>query len=540
MENYLVEKELSPEAVRSEEKKPSKINEEIENSLPPDRDLEKIIKEKIWALYPWLSSRLNQLTSSLNSQELSERPQLSPETQEIRQLIEASKENSEPPPKPPRRNIINIIIKRFSRKTGMTQPENKGEISIKRVWEKIKNSTRSLQESLRVTTIKLSLEYSEDKPLNTPPSTLEEATENLLSIKRKLQEINTLLQETPPGDKQKEIEEELASIENHLRNAINQLFECIERIRNKIIEEISITIEELNRWANYHPDFGDINLNLGRLAPFLRVPNKEQLEELRRFTDAVKNFIEEYSKTTPDDSNKKRVLEKVQGTQGTPRETITQIARRVEVYCRRCQEIPRSVSCHMTTERNAEEIIKEGYIISSAAQQAKNGVLNVNSPAGRRALLPEVTFSINGAETQYGPVGFVFPYPKAVGNYPFFEQLSSQGQGPFHYNELHICPPSPATPVEIPIDNCWLIVPQNKKQEWEENLSERFRGKIVPYYNHPSEAVKKILEELEKNTRNAPQNGILLPVPPNSGVNYQGVIRGADQPTPLFRWIELS
>ena len=164
------------------------------------------------------------------------------------------------------------------------------------------------------------------------------------------------------------------------------------------------------------------------------------------------------------------------------------------LYRRFCDDRYRAVVSHLTSKQTKvsdmgiRSILREGVLQSSLRQQEDGKKPFVNSPAGEREILAQLTFTINGAKLEYGTdwmhdgsmrgheketpsvVGFVAPYRLIVK-----DRLVTEWDTSFNKPvELHVMEPSHGDDhrqgIEIPIDEFCLFVPEEEMSEWESFL----------------------------------------------------------------------
>lgn len=179
---------------------------------------------------------------------------------------------------------------------------------------------------------------------------------------------------------------------------------------------------------------------------------------------------------------------------------IPRVKRRRIDFKHACEERSRVLVSHLSRPSLIRETLKEGSLRSSLKQKEVGKTPAVNSPAGERDLLPQLTFAINGAALGYGgldeeavglrknneevvtfsrtggkfvqSVGFVAPYSLIVKGRKFVELPSTS---PDLRDELHVFDPQYSDEhrvgTQISVDDMWLFVPGQDKQEWEDFLA---------------------------------------------------------------------
>lgn len=421
---------------------------------------------------------------------------------------------------------------------------------------------------------------SERRPLivNAPNAILE-TVQSLLEARVSFERLKRYCQEMGPQRIGREKELEMRMMEEKISRTVDQLSDIW---KDQVVRTAQMCIslgERVRNRLSDHPRYGNL-FNLGGLAQLVIVPTGDQEEIVANFCRNGKQFLETYNEFLSTLHLKEKELDNVEGAVRYRREQLK----------KRCEEIRSDRACHMTLthEEYAESILKGGFLVSSMGQQKLERRARVNSPAALRTLLPEVTFSINGAELQYGGavqdledvekargyktgilaprakdtreqffgVGFVFPYTAVVEGHQFFEQVSSQGQGYDHYNELHVFDSEydgtyrrddwEHAVVKIDINKGVFIAPKSQEDRWRDFLIKSVEEggaskdekwikehvRFYPDYTKPNDFVELADTYGGLNFPKTDQ-GILVPT------GKSGRIGGSESPTPLFKWITL-
>lgn len=180
---------------------------------------------------------------------------------------------------------------------------------------------------------------------------------------------------------------------------------------------------------------------------------------------------------------------------------LSSLKQRRIAFKRICAERSGALVSHLSIPSLVKEILREGFLQSPLKQSQEGKTPVVNSPGGERELLSQLAFAINGAALGYGgldkkavqrernygrvvsfskmtgavepsrSVGFVAPYSSIVGGRKFVEH-SPSGGGIRH--ELHVFDHQHSDKnrvgMQINVDDMWLFVPEQDRQEWEDFL----------------------------------------------------------------------
>jgi len=583
--------------------------QKLERLLPRDAQLESLLNEvrdfneKI--LTPWVSSDIELLKSKIVSlRSPSEQPSLAEESYSQRMAkvtaleqevakIEQQLENGQIPEieTDKKRGMVEVFKLKVDRRYREQKMQEAREYCKQRreeirviVNEGYSELKTSLENSL-AGAVGRTLSYqttgsSERRPLliDAPKAILETA-QALSEARVNFERLKQYCEGMGPQRVGQEKELELRGYEEKISRAVDHLSEMWKDQAVRTAQMSVALGERIYGRLSENSRYGNL-FNLGGIAQLLVVPTRDQEEAVVNFCRNGKQFLEIYKEFLSTLHLRGRELDNIEGVVKYRREQLK----------RRCEEIRSDRVCHMTLthEEYAESILREGFLVSSMGQQKLSRRVRINSPAALRMLLPEVTFSINGAELQYGGavqdledvekgrgyktgilaprtkdkkeqfsgVGFVFPYTAVVEGHQFFEQISSQGQGYDHYNELHVFDPEydgtyhrddwEHSVVRIDINKGVFIAPESQRDRWRNFLlkskEEGGAGKdekwieehvrFYPDYTTPNDFIELADTYGGLNFPKTDQ-GILIPT------GKSGRIGGPESLTPLFKWVTL-
>jgi len=409
---------------------------------------------------------------------------------------------------------------------------------------------------------KKALTSTERMLVSNAPSIIQRVSDSIFSAQEHLDKLKQF--SILAGHERLDKQDEIRGLEERVKSERARLESFWKDQIITIGRTVVVLADRLRNVVSMHPKYGVLS-NAGCLAPLLVIPTKEQEKRVEKFCQKASKFIEQH----------KEVFATIFLREDRISKAATYIQFRRKNLKRKCEQIRTDRICHMTLTHDeyAKQVLRDGFLMSSLGQQKARGRASVNSPAGQKELLPELTFSINGAELQYGGkregrvkkeeylgVGFVFPFTLAVEGKQFYEQTSSQGLGYLgyeHYNELHVFHPEydgsykkddwEHAEVKLDIDEGIFIAPEAEKEEWTKFLltpkAEGGAGKdkrwmeehvrFYPEYTKPNDFV-----EFSDAYGGLPipksELGILVPT------GRSGTIGGSNAPTPLFRWVSAT
>lgn len=336
------------------------------------------------------------------------------------------------------------------------------------------------------------------------PLVATEVRDSIATAQERINELQKFVQETTtPKDEREKAEKRIAQLQKRITDERHQ-------VGNKVLVQIDEVAEyavklgiTLAREFGKHPPIG----SQGLLDKFLMIPSKEQAVLVEEFREALKKYFDEYederryalTRSSKDtklyyDYNFKTFTERLPD----------EIRQRRQDYVKTCEQLREAIVCHRSPKQTAMDILREGSLRSSAEISYGTGKKSGNSKSAVQFQpLWDVSFSINGAEDQYGwtweelttnsskirregnmergGVIFAYTFADAVEGKPFYTRAGTQGKQVGHseyYEELHVQAPgydvSPLSgssrykppAVVVSLDKAIILIAEEEKSDY--------------------------------------------------------------------------